>query len=127
MKFALGALAACGLAVAVAAPASAQVVAPGYPSCYDAYGNYVYAYPYCAAPVYPYVGFGWGGYWGPGYGGGHYGRGFGGFRGGYGGGFAGGRVGGGFAGGRMGGGHAGFAGGRGGSSGGHGGGGHGHR
>ena len=61
MKFALGALAACGLAVAVAAPASAQVVVPAYPSCYDAYGNYVYAYPYCAAPASSLRRLGWGG------------------------------------------------------------------
>jgi len=92
-KIAIGAAMACGAAVAVAAPAAAQVsfgigvgpaygpaygyvappppVVPAY-SCYDAYGNYIYSYPYCtayAAPVYvppvvePYfgIGFGFGG------------------------------------------------------------------
>jgi hypothetical protein len=91
VKLAVGAVMACGAAVAVAAPAAAQVsfgfgvggppvVAPAYPaySCYDAYGNYVYSYPYCtaysyAAPVYgpsvvePYFGIGIGGGWGYGH------------------------------------------------------------
>ncbi len=93
-KIGLGVALACGAAVAVAAPAAAQVsfgigvgpaygyappppVVPAY-SCYDAYGNYVYSYPYCtayAAPVYGYggpvvapyfgIGLGFGGYgWG---------------------------------------------------------------
>ena len=86
-KLAIGAAMACGAAVAATAPAAAQVsfgigVGPAYPyavpaySCYDAYGNYIYSYPYCtayAAPVYappvvePYFGigiggFGWGGH-----------------------------------------------------------------
>ena len=86
-KIAIGAAMACGAAVAVAAPAAAQVsfgvgvgpaygyvapppVVPAY-SCYDAYGNYIYSYPYCtayAAPVYvppvvePYFGIGIGGF-----------------------------------------------------------------
>src|SRR6185437_7656732 len=86
-KIAIGAAMACGAAVAVAAPAAAQVsfgvgvgpaygygyappppVVPAY-SCYDAYGNYIYSYPYCTAyvaPVYappviePYFGIGLG-------------------------------------------------------------------
>jgi uncharacterized membrane protein len=66
-KLAIGAVLACGAAIATAAPAAAQVsfgigvgapvvpVAPAYPaySCYDAYGNYVYSYPYCTAYSYP--------------------------------------------------------------------------
>ena len=59
-KLALGTVMLCGLAVAATAPAAAQVhvrigVGPAYPAyapapaCYDAYGNYVYAYPYCTA------------------------------------------------------------------------------
>ena len=59
-KVAFGAVMLCGVAVAAAAPASAQVrlgigVGPAYPAyapapaCYDAYGNYVYSYPYCTA------------------------------------------------------------------------------
>jgi hypothetical protein len=57
-KFALGTVMLCGVAVAATAPAAAQVsfgigVNPGYPayasSCYDAYGNYLYSYPYCTA------------------------------------------------------------------------------
>jgi hypothetical protein len=145
-KFALGAAVICGVAAATTAPAAAQVsfglgigapvapVEPVYAYCYDAYGNYIYSYPYCAAYDYgpiiePYVGLGfndwgwggWGGYWG---GGGWGGRGWGGHewggrglaggygRGGFGsghfGGFGGGRAGafggGGFAGRRMGGG-----------------------
>ncbi len=91
VKMGLGAVLACGAAVAVAAPAAAQVsfgigvgpaygyvappppVVPAY-SCYDAYGNFIYSYPYCtayAAPVYappvvaPYFGIGLGfGGWG---------------------------------------------------------------
>src|SRR5579864_8002364 len=97
-KIAVGAAMACGAAVAVAAPAAAQVsfgvgVGPGYGyvapapvvpaySCYDAYGNYIYSYPYCtayAAPVYappvvePYFGIGIGGW---GWGGRHFDRDF---------------------------------------------------
>jgi len=78
-KLAIGAAMACGAAVAATAPAAAQVgfgigVAPPYvapaPVCYDAYGNYIYSYPYCTAyPDYyvappviaPYFGFGIGG------------------------------------------------------------------
>src|SRR5205823_5003301 len=66
-KLAIGAVLACGAAIATAAPAAAQVsfgigvgapvvpVAPAYPaySCYDPYGNYVYSYPYCTAYSYP--------------------------------------------------------------------------
>lgn len=59
-KLALGTVMLCSVAVAATAPAAAQVsfgigVGPGYPayapapSCYDAYGNYVYSYPYCTA------------------------------------------------------------------------------
>src|SRR5215469_17596103 len=105
-KLGLAAATACGIAFAAAAPASAQVVAPygpayGYPSCYDAYGNYIYSYPYCTAYGYPgyvepYVGidpyWGWGGgYWGGGYWGGGHGYVGRGYAGGYGRGFAGGR------------------------------------
>lgn len=148
-KLAVGAVMACGVAFAATAPAAAQVEfglgvgpvapAPVYPSCYDAYGNYIYSYPYCTAYVYPgyvepYVGvgidpfWGWGGgYWGGGYWGGHdFGRGFvggrgfegrrgfeggRGFVGGRAGGFGGGRMAGGFAGGRAGGFGGGHAGG----------------
>ncbi|HEX5280581.1 MAG TPA: hypothetical protein VFW28_10935 [Micropepsaceae bacterium] len=85
-KLAIGAAMACGAAVAATAPAAAQVsfgigVGPAYPyaapvapaySCYDAYGNYLYSYPYCTAyPAYvappvvaPYFGIGIGGGWG---------------------------------------------------------------
>lgn len=59
-KFAIGTVMLCGLAVAATAPAAANVrvgigvgpVYPAYapaPACYDAYGNYVYSYPYCTA------------------------------------------------------------------------------
>lgn len=59
-KLALGTVMLCGVAIAATAPAAAQVsfgvrVGPGYPAyapvpaCYDAYGNYVYSYPYCTA------------------------------------------------------------------------------
>jgi hypothetical protein len=77
-KLAIGAAMACGAAVAVAAPAAAQVsfgvgvgvpgaygyvapapVVPAY-SCYDAYGNYIYSYPYCTAYAAPYY-YGYGG------------------------------------------------------------------
>lgn len=66
-KLAIGAAMACGAAVAATAPAAAQVsfgigVGPAYPyaapypSCYDAYGNYLYS-PYCTAyPGYYYGG-----------------------------------------------------------------------
>ena len=93
-KLAVGAVLACGAAIATAGPAAAQVSfgigigAPAYPvypaySCYDAYGNYLYSYPYCtayAAPVYPApvyappvvepyfgIGLGFGGGWGYGH------------------------------------------------------------
>jgi hypothetical protein len=70
-KIAIGMLMICGAAVSATAPAAAKVsigigvgsayAPPVYPACYDAYGNYVYAYPYCTAygaPVAPYVQFG---------------------------------------------------------------------
>ena len=99
-KMAIGGVMAAGAAVAVAAPAAAQVsfgigVGPAYPaypsypaySCYDAYGNYVYSYPYCTAyyapaPVYappvvePYLSLGFGTGWGWGGGYRHFDRGF---------------------------------------------------
>lgn len=72
-KLALATVTLCGVAVAAAAPAAAQVsvgigMGPGYvpaPACYDAYGNYLYSYPYCTAygaPAYvaPSVQFGFG-------------------------------------------------------------------
>lgn len=62
-KLGIGAAMICGGVIATAAPAAAQIsfgigvgpayrpypVRPAYPSCYDAYGNYLYSYPYCAA------------------------------------------------------------------------------
>lgn len=66
-KLGMGVVLVCGLAAAATAPASAQVrfgvginppavVPPPAYSCYDAYGNYVYSYPYCTAYPAPYVG-----------------------------------------------------------------------
>ena len=65
-KFGVSAVMACGAAISTVAPAAAQVSfgigvgpgypaysAPAYPSCYDAYGNYVYSYPYCTAYASP--------------------------------------------------------------------------
>lgn len=65
-KLATSAILVCGLAAAATVPASAAVrfgigigapvVAPPVAySCYDAYGNYVYSYPYCTAYPAPYV------------------------------------------------------------------------
>jgi hypothetical protein len=65
-KLATGAILACGLAAAATAPAIAAVhfnVGIGAPvvtppaayACYNAYGNYVYSYPYCTAYPAPYV------------------------------------------------------------------------
>ena len=74
-KFAAGALVACGLAVAAAAPADAGVrvgigfgvpivaAAPVGPTCFDAYGQpYYCGYPGYYAPGYVGIGFGGHGY-----------------------------------------------------------------
>lgn len=83
-KVAIGALMACGVAVAAVGPADAGVrlgigigvpygpayYGPGYATCYDAYGNpYYCGYPGYYGPAFV------GGYWGGGWGHGGWGHG----------------------------------------------------